>query len=85
MCTDNVWSAFDRHTILIDPYTNATLFNVTSISATVRTYKDAVSETMWSTEIGKGGVCDANVAENAQAPLKCTGNVSKKERNIIFW
>ncbi len=27
----------------------------------------------WSTDIGRGGMCEANVAENANAPLKCTG------------
>eukprot|EP01084_Bolivina_argentea_P032371 59879_1 len=59
-------------TIIIDPYTNATLFNITSISATVNTYKGAVSSS-WSVDIGKGGTCDANVGENSQAPLKCTG------------
>ena len=59
-------------TVMIDPYVNATIFNISTISATVNTYKGAVSS-RWSTDVGSGGSCDENVAENTNALLSCSG------------
>ena len=60
------------HTIIVDPYVNATLFNLTSIAASVETYKGAAAA-RWSSDVGAGGTCAANVAENSNAMLKCSG------------
>eukprot|EP01084_Bolivina_argentea_P196053 336167_1 len=59
-------------TIIIDPYTNASLFDITSISASVQTYKGAVSSS-WSTDLTAHGTCGAHVEEGSTAALECVG------------